>query len=161
MLTFHTEPLKKLTIVLFSKSLCCLFFVLLKRNHAYFLALCYLNNGNIQNQNGQKDFLCLANLKKMTFWTSSQDGGVSRHTVPPPTTKRRTKTILKNKLMELTENRTVWKSDNQGVKENTLSRLVGGTETGSGWRGLMGKGMASKATAGGPGNRSCIPKVSA
>ena len=30
---------------------------------------------------------------KEWLWSSGQDGGVSRHTVPPPTTKRRTTTI--------------------------------------------------------------------
>ena len=52
---------------------------------------------------------------------SSQDGGVGRHTVPPHTTKRRTTTNLKTKKQpELTENRTVWKFNNQGVKEETF-----------------------------------------
>ena len=31
-------------------------------------------------------------IKKMVGWTSGQDGGVDRHTVPPYTTKRRTTT---------------------------------------------------------------------
>ena len=56
----------------------------------------------------------------------------------------------------MTENQTVWKSDNQGVKEETFIRLVGGEEKdsqggkdswqGSGWRTRVGKGVA-----GGPG----------
>ena len=49
--------------------------------------------------------------------TSGQDGGVGRHTVPPRTTKRRTTTDLKTKKPEPTQNQTVWKSDNQRVKE--------------------------------------------
>ena len=35
------------------------------------------------------------------------------------------------KQPELTENQTVWKSDNQGDKEETLTQMVGGAETGS------------------------------
>ena len=55
--------------------------------------------------------------------TSGQDGGIGRHTVPPRTTKRRTTTHLKTKKQpKLIENRTVWKSDNQGVKEETLTQ---------------------------------------
>ena len=59
----------------------------------------------------------------ITF-TSSQDGGIGRHTVPPRTTKRGTTTDLKNKNQpELPENQTVWKSDNQGVKEETFIQI--------------------------------------
>ena len=55
---------------------------------------------------------------KLTF---SQDGGVGRHSVPPHTTKRRTTTNLKTKNnQKLPENQTVWKSNNQGVKEETF-----------------------------------------
>ena len=58
--------------------------------------------------------------------TSDQDGGVGRHTVSPRTTKRRTATNLKTKKQpKLTENRTVWKSDNQGVKEETFIQTGG------------------------------------
>ena len=53
--------------------------------------------------------------------TFGQDGGIGRYTVPPCTTKRRTTTNLKSKKQpELPENRTVWKFDNQGVKEETF-----------------------------------------
>ena len=56
----------------------------------------------------------------ITF-TSSQDGGIGRHTVPPRTTKTRSTTNLKTKTQrELTENQTVWKSDNQVIKEETF-----------------------------------------
>ena len=49
-------------------------------------------------------------------------------------------TKYKNKKQpELPENQTVWKSDNQGVKEETSSRLVGGAER-----------THSKVAAGGP-----------
>ena len=74
--------------------------------------------------------------------TSSQDGGVGRHTVPPHTTNRRITTIKKKKT-ELTENRTIWKSDNQGVKEATFIQTGRGggdgqpggedLQQGSGW----------------------------
>ena len=54
--------------------------------------------------------------------TSGQDGGVGRHTAQPPRpTKRRTITNLKTKKQpELTEKQTLWKSDNQGYKEETF-----------------------------------------
>ena len=58
--------------------------------------------------------------KKKKKKDSGQDGGIGRHIVPPHTTKRRTTTNLKTKNPELPENQTVWKSDNQGVKEETF-----------------------------------------
>ena len=65
--------------------------------------------------------------------------------MPPPTTKRGTTTNLKTKKQqELPENRAVWKSNNQGVKEETFiqtgrrggDRQRGGEDTrqGSSWR---------------------------
>ena len=59
------------------------------------------------------------NYKK---WTTSQGGGEGRYTLPPHTTKRRTTTNFKkpHTQPELTENRTVWKCDNQGIKEETF-----------------------------------------
>ena len=66
--------------------------------------------------------LCLilkVTASEMNDLTSGQDGGEGRHTVPPQTTKIRTTTNFKKQL-EPTENQTVWKSDNQGVKEETL-----------------------------------------
>ena len=66
-----------------------------------------------QNKSPEKE------LNKME--TSGQDGGVGRYTLPPHTTKRRTTTNLKNKNPpKLPENRTVWKSNNQGVKQKTF-----------------------------------------
>ena len=62
-------------------------------------------------------------IKKLwyIFLTYGQDGGIGRHTLPPCTTKRRTTTHLKNKKQpEWTENQAVWKSNNQGVKEETF-----------------------------------------
>ena len=55
------------------------------------------------------------------WWrTTSQDGGIGRHTVPSHTTKRRTTTNLKTKTTRTDRNQTVWKSDNQRVKEETF-----------------------------------------
>ena len=43
--------------------------------------------------------------------------------MPPRTTKRKDNNKFKSKKQpELTENRTVWKPDNQGVKEETLTQ---------------------------------------
>ena len=64
---------------------------------------------------------------------------------------------FKNKKQpELTENRTVWKSDNQGDKEETLTQRVGGAETGSWVERTRGKAAAGRHSvvvdcgAGGP-----------
>ena len=54
--------------------------------------------------------------------TSGQVGGIGRYTLPPYTTKRTT-ADRKKKQAKLPENQTVWKSYNQGIKEET-SRLV-------------------------------------
>ena len=62
--------------------------------------------------------------KKLLQGVSGQDGGIGRHTTPPRTTKRRTTTTEKQKP-ELRENRTVWKSDNQGDKEETFIQTGG------------------------------------
>ena len=71
-----------------------------------------------------------------------------------------------NKQPELTENRTVWNSDNQGDKEETFIQPVGGAETssgdredsqqGGGWRTHRGGGLwngADQAAA----SRPCGP----
>ena len=73
--------------------------------------------------------------------TSGQDGGVGRHTVPPYTTKEGQQQIKKKKNEpELTENRTVWKSDNQGVKEKTFIQTGRrGEDRQPGWRGLAAR----------------------
>ena len=54
--------------------------------------------------------------------TSSQDGDVGRYASLPYTTKTRTTTNLKEQKQqpELPENQTVWKSDNQAVKETFI-----------------------------------------
>ena len=61
-------------------------------------------------------------------------------TLPPRTTKKKDNNKFKNKKQELTENRTVWKSDNQGVKEGTFIQ--------TGRRG--GDGQASGEDTGSP-----------
>ena len=67
--------------------------------------------------------------------------------MPPCTTKRRTTTNLKTKKQpELTENQTVWKSDNQGLEKTHSSRPIRGAETGS-----QAERTHGKAVAGGPG----------
>ena len=67
------------------------------------------------------------------FWTSGQDGDiVGKWSLPACTTRRRTTPNLKTKNNpELPENRTLWKSNNQGVKKKHSFRLAGGTEVGS------------------------------
>ena len=76
---------------------------------------------------------------------SGQDGGIDRNTLPPHTTKRRITNLQTNKQTkpELPENQAVWKSDNQGVKEETFiqtgrrgrDRQTGGEDAqqGSSW----------------------------
>ena len=94
--------------------------------------------------------------------TSGQDGGVSRYTMPHCTTKRRTTINLKTKKQpQLPENRTVWKCDNQGVKQETFIKTgrrgrdgqPGGEDSQQcgGWRTQRGGGLWSsvgKAAAG-------------
>ena len=46
----------------------------------------------------------------------------------------------------MTENRTLWKSDNQGVKKKHSPRPVGGVEMGR-----RGRGLVARQLAGGPG----------
>ena len=45
--------------------------------------------------------------------------------------KERQQQFKNKKQPELTENRTLWKSNNQGNKEETFTQQVGGAETGS------------------------------
>ena len=59
-------------------------------------------------------------FQKKTTWTSGQDGGVNRHTVPPRTTKRRTTTIYKQKTTSTDRKSNPMKSDNHGDKEETF-----------------------------------------
>ena len=77
-------------------------------------------------------------VKRYKLPTSGQDGGIDGHTVPPPTTKRRTTTNLKTKKTTRTD-RTVWKSDNQGVKEETFIHTGRRDRDGQLGRGLMAR----------------------
>ena len=66
------------------------------------------------------------------FLTSSQDGGVDRHTAPPCTTKRRTTTNLKTKNTQNCQKIELYGSPTaRELKKKHSSRLVGGAETGS------------------------------
>ena len=69
------------------------------------------------------------------YRTSRQDGGIGRYALLPHTTKRRTTTNLKTNKQKkqpgLPENPTVWKSDNQGVKEETFTQTRRRVETSS------------------------------
>ena len=52
---------------------------------------------------------------------SGQGGGIGRYVLLPRPPKTKTTTNLKNKKQsELPENQSVWKSDNQGFKEETF-----------------------------------------
>ena len=63
--------------------------------------------------------------------TSGQDGGVGRYTVPPPTTKRRTRTNLKTKDNQNYQKIKLYGSLTTKELKKYSSRLVGGVETGS------------------------------
>ena len=59
-------------------------------------------------------YFCIGYTRTYKSWTSGQDGGVGRYTLPSCTIKRRTMTNLKTKKQpELPENQTAWNSDNQ------------------------------------------------
>ena len=74
-------------------------------------------------------------LKMYVYRTSRQDGGIGRYALLPHTTKRRTTTNLKTNKQKnqpgLPENPTVWKSDTQGVKEETFTQTCRRVETSS------------------------------
>ena len=75
---------------------------------------------------------CNQASKRNKDFSSGQDGGVGRHTVPPCTTKRRTTTNLKIKNNQnCQKNQTAWKSNNQGDKEETFIQTR--------WRGLAAR----------------------
>ena len=65
-----------------------------------------------------------------------QDGCVGRYTLPSCTTKRRTTNLKKKQKTQMPENRTVWKSDNHRVKEETFIQT--GRRGGDGKRGQRG-----------------------
>ena len=59
------------------------------------------------------------NININNIWTSSQYGGIGRHCASSHQKKDSNK-FKNGKKPELTENQTVWKSNNQGVKEETF-----------------------------------------
>ena len=74
-------------------------------------------------------------LLKLFFWTSSQDGGIGRYTLPPHTTKRRTTTNLKTKYNQNWQKIKLYGSlTTKEFRKKHSSRPVGGVETGS-WGG--------------------------
>ena len=88
--------------------------------------------------------------KNYYFTTSSQDGGVGRYTLLPHTTKRRTtnlKTKNKPETRKQTENRIVWKYNNQRVKEETFIQTgKRGGHWQSGWRRHMVRRQVAEQT---------------
>ena len=72
---------------------------------------------------------------------SGQDGDVDRFALPPCTTNQKDNHQFKNKKQpELLENLTVWKSDNQGVKEEIFIQTGRRGRDGQlGWRGLTAR----------------------
>ena len=71
-------------------------------------------------------------LKKQAKWTSGQDGGIDRYTLPPHTTKRRTRTNLKTKNKQNCQKIQPYGSPTtKELKKKHSFRWVGGAETGS------------------------------
>ena len=71
-------------------------------------------------------------------WTFGQDGGVGRHTVSSHNQNKDNNKFKNKKQPELTETQTIWKSDNQGVKEETFIQTGRrGRGRQAGWRGLI------------------------
>ena len=79
--------------------------------------------------------------------TYGQDGGIDRYTVPPSHNQKKGKNKFKNKNQpELPENQTVWKSDNQGLKEESFMQT--GRRGGGGVERMCGTAVAGRE--GGP-----------
>ena len=73
---------------------------------------------------------------KRSLRNSGQDRGVGRYTLPPHTTKRKTTTNLKTKNNQnCHKNQTVWKSNNQEVKETFIQTGRRGRDRQLGQRG--------------------------
>ena len=69
---------------------------------------------------------------KTSRWTSGQDGGIGRYTLPPHTTKRRTTPNLKTKKEQNCQKIKLYgNSTTKELKKKHSSRLVGGAEMGS------------------------------
>ena len=84
----------------------------------------------------------------MLYWPSGQDGGIGRHTVPLCTTKKGQQQFKNKKQPELPEDKTVWKSDNQGGKEDTLTQT--GRRGGDGQLGGEDSRQGGSRRPGGP-----------
>ena len=72
----------------------------------------------------------VANFKNVG--TSDQGGGIGRHTVPPPTTRRSTKTNLKTKNNQNWQKIELYGSLTTKELKKHSPRLVGGAELGDG-----------------------------
>ena len=70
------------------------------------------------------------NLNNNVFWTSGQDEGMGRYTVPPHTTKRRT-TNLKTKYNQNCQKIELHGTLTTKKLKKHSPRLVGGVETGN------------------------------
>ena len=87
----------------------------------------------------------VANFKNVG--TSDQGGGIGRHTVPPPTTRRSTKTNLKTKNNQNWQKIELYRSlTSKQLKKKHSPRPVGGVEMGS-----REERTCSKAAPGGAG----------
>ena len=75
------------------------------------------NNHNVFQLNMKSsNYIC--HIYKDINLTSGQDGGIYKHALPPcTTTEKITSRPQKKYHLELSENPTVWKPDNQGFKE--------------------------------------------
>ena len=77
-------------------------------------------------------------MEKLNKWASSQDGGLSRYASFLHTTKMKDNNQFKNKKQpKLSENQTVWNSNNQGVKETVI-------QTGRRGRDVYNKAIAER-----------------
>ena len=110
-----------------------------------FLAVCHRfpYQGILGTSQGSIEPKCSKKITRiLRAWNLGLPAKMEAYTVPPRMTKRRTTTNLKK--TELTENQTLWKSTNQGVKEETFIQtdsrcgdvLLGGknSQQGGGWR---------------------------
>ena len=79
--------------------------------------------------------LIIFSVENTDLWTSSQDGGIHRYTLPACTTKRKKPTNLKTKNNHNFQKMELYGSlTNKQLKKKHSFRLVGGAETGSGDR---------------------------
>ena len=93
--------------------------------------------------------------------TSGQDGGIGRYTLPPHTTKRRTRTHLKKNNMNCLKIKLYGSPTTKELKKKHSSRLVKGVEIGSqggedSWQDSSWRTRTSKAVAGGAGRPTFV-----